>query len=329
MSQIPSTPASVGSSNAQASTASVANPAQSEGGESFLLALLGQLLGSAPEAPALPEQGDQAETRPGTEREDDKAAATSSSLPGNILPLPLNPPQLPAAQTPTSDTPDELSVAVSREAGKGGDSSQWLKMLQTLVQSAPKESAADSLAAPRTTPDLHVPSHDAPATAAGPVPGTAPPAPQPPASQPSVTVNLPVNHPQWSQDLGSKVTWLLGQGIQDAKLQLHPQHLGPVQVHISLNDNHAAVNFVAHHADTRDALQAALPQLRDMLQQSGIQLGQAQVSADQGGQAQAQADGRHAAGGPRPLAGAGAEEEGGASPTPMLRRLQGLFDDYA
>lgn len=335
MSQIPATPASAGAQTAQTPAASVANPAQSGGGESFLLALLGQLLGGSGDAAELTGQPDKDPAKPLLAGDDDKPAANSGPLPGNILPLPPNPPQqLPAASSPAPDTDpapalDAVGDLTRGASGKGGDSSQWLKMLQTLVQSAPADPVADKLAAARSASDAPAPSHDAPPVATGPLPGAVPPPPSQTPAQPSVTLNLPMTHPQWGQDLGSKVTWLLGQGIQDAKLQLHPQHLGPVQVHISLNDNQAAVNFVAHHADTRDALQAALPQLRDMLQQSGIQLGQAQVSAQGGGQAQTQADGRQSGGAPGHSLGGIGEDDGGLAAPGLVRQLQGLFDDYA
>jgi flagellar hook-length control protein FliK len=84
----------------------------------------------------------------------------------------------------------------------------------------------------------------------------------------------------WSDELGTKLTWMAQQGIQSASLQLSPEHLGPLQVNISVHDGQASVWFGAAQADTRAALQQSLPQLRQLFANQGLTLADAGVSRE-------------------------------------------------
>jgi flagellar hook-length control protein FliK len=70
------------------------------------------------------------------------------------------------------------------------------------------------------------------------------------------------------------------QGIESASLQLSPEHLGPLQVTISVHDGHASVWFGATQPDTRTALQQSLPQLRQLFSSQGLTLADAGVSRE-------------------------------------------------
>ena len=105
-----------------------------------------------------------------------------------------------------------------------------------------------------------------------------------------------VGTPAWDQALGQKIVWMAQGGEQSASLTMNPPDLGPMQVVLSVSNNQATVDFMAAQPEVRQALEAALPRLRDMMSESGIQLGQANVSA--GGQQQfAGADGGGRSGG--------------------------------
>jgi flagellar hook-length control protein FliK len=83
----------------------------------------------------------------------------------------------------------------------------------------------------------------------------------------------------WGQALGQKITWMVQGAQQTATLTLNPPDLGPMQVVVHVNNNQATANFTAHQPEVRHALEAAMPRLREMLNESGIQLGQSNVSA--------------------------------------------------
>ncbi len=82
----------------------------------------------------------------------------------------------------------------------------------------------------------------------------------------------------WGDELVSRVKWQIGQDIQEAKISLNPRELGPLQVKINIIDDQAHVQFVAQHGSVRDAIEDAIPRLREMLEQSGMMLADADVS---------------------------------------------------
>ncbi|MDP3689211.1 MAG: flagellar hook-length control protein FliK, partial [Sulfurimicrobium sp.] len=56
--------------------------------------------------------------------------------------------------------------------------------------------------------------------------------------------------------------------------------LGPMEVRLSVNNDQITAIFVSHHPAVRDAIEDALPRLREMLADSGLSLGSATVSSD-------------------------------------------------
>lgn len=96
----------------------------------------------------------------------------------------------------------------------------------------------------------------------------------------TMTVGSPVGSNAWADELGTKVTWMAHQGIESASLQLSPEHLGPMQVTISVRDGQASVWFGAAQPDTRAALQQSLPQLRQLFASQGLTLSDAGVSRE-------------------------------------------------
>ena len=91
-------------------------------------------------------------------------------------------------------------------------------------------------------------------------------------------VNTPVGANGFADEVGDKITWMAHQGVQSASLQMTPEHMGPVEVKISVQDGSATVSINAAHADTRAALEQALPRLREMFSTQGMNLTDASVS---------------------------------------------------
>lgn len=89
----------------------------------------------------------------------------------------------------------------------------------------------------------------------------------------------PVGSNGWGDALGQKVVWMVQGAQQSATLTLNPPDLGPLQVTLNVTHNHATATFTAHQPEVRQALEASMPRLRDMLNDAGIQLGQSNVSA--------------------------------------------------
>lgn len=89
--------------------------------------------------------------------------------------------------------------------------------------------------------------------------------------------------PEWNQAISQRVLWMVGQEQQSASLTLNPPELGPVRVVVSVSNNNASANFFSANPDVRQALEGSLPRLREMMEGAGIQLGQAQVGAENSG----------------------------------------------
>lgn len=101
-------------------------------------------------------------------------------------------------------------------------------------------------------------------------------------------LDTPVQDPRWSQEFGEKIVWMARNDQQQAQLSLNPAHLGPLQITLSLDSDQASANFTAATPEVRQAIEDAMPRLREMLASAGISLGQTQVGT-QAQQEQAQA----------------------------------------
>ena len=95
-----------------------------------------------------------------------------------------------------------------------------------------------------------------------------------------IHVDLPINQPKWGSELAQKVVWLTSQQNQVAEIHLNPAHLGPVEVMLTITQDQATAQFVSPHSAVREAIQDALPKLREMMAENGIQLGNVMVGAD-------------------------------------------------
>jgi flagellar hook-length control protein FliK len=82
----------------------------------------------------------------------------------------------------------------------------------------------------------------------------------------------------WDDAFSQKVVFLSNAHQQSAELTLNPKDLGPLQVVLQVTDNNAHALFVSQHAQVREAVEAALPKLREAMQASGIGLGSTSVS---------------------------------------------------
>ncbi|GAB2798605.1 hypothetical protein GCM10027040_26700 [Halomonas shantousis] len=104
-----------------------------------------------------------------------------------------------------------------------------------------------------------------------------------PGSPPMATATLspPVASSEWGAALSQQLVRIQQRGDQRVELHLNPTELGPLSVSLKLGEQQAQLHFSSAHASVRAAVEAAIPQLREALADSGISLGEAMVS-DQG-----------------------------------------------
>jgi len=142
----------------------------------------------------------------------------------------------------------------------------------------------------------------------------------------------PPGAPEFADQMAERVVWMAGQKLDRAQIRLNPAHLGPISVDVSVGEDGANVTFTAQHAMTRDALEQALPRLREMFSSSGLALAGADVSghgADthRGGQDTAMPG----SGDALTAAGTGGDTDAEAvAETPLSSRAggRGLIDTY-
>ncbi|WP_168403443.1 flagellar hook-length control protein FliK [Erwinia amylovora] len=101
----------------------------------------------------------------------------------------------------------------------------------------------------------------------------------------------PIGSAAWQQSLSQQLALYTRDGVQNAEIRLHPEELGSLQITVRMQQDQAQLHIISEHPQVRQALEAALPQLRSALAESGVQLGQASVSADGSSSAGANAQG--------------------------------------
>jgi len=94
------------------------------------------------------------------------------------------------------------------------------------------------------------------------------------------TIPVPVSAAGWPHAVAAQLHWFVNNDVQSATLRLSPDHLGPVEVHIDVQQSQVNVNFSAANAETRAALEQTVPRLREIFAGGGLTLGQTNVQAD-------------------------------------------------
>lgn len=166
------------------------------------------------------------------------------------------------------------------------------------------------------------------------------PAMRPAAQAPLETLNTPndvaaprlsptVGTTAWTQALGEKIVWMTAGAQQSATLTLNPPNMGPLQIVLNVSNEQATASFFSAQPEVRQALEAAFPRLREMMNEAGIQLGQATVSADT--PQQNDASDRQAQRATVPFPGAGEAIAAGlqSAHEPVQRSGRGLIDTFA
>jgi flagellar hook-length control protein FliK len=169
-------------------------------------------------------------------------------------------------------------------AGTGADSTDARQMeyapaeMRPLAAMLPRHAGLEALAARMTTTDATLPM---PAQTGVQGIQTAPPQETLVGTRselPTATLHTPLRQPGWDQALGERVMWVVNQKFQGVELKLNPAHLGPIEVRVQMQNDQAQVSFVAQHGPVRDALEAALPRLREMFTANGFNLVDVNVS---------------------------------------------------
>jgi len=82
---------------------------------------------------------------------------------------------------------------------------------------------------------------------------------------------------------------MVSNGVQQAEIRLDPPELGAMMVRVQVHGDQTQVQFHVTQTQTRDMLEQAMPRLREMLQEQGMNLADSHIS--QGGREQGEQQG--------------------------------------
>ena len=152
------------------------------------------------------------------------------------------------------------------------------------------------------------PSQAEPATVALPA-ATAPVSTPSTSVSPTLSMSTPLAQGDWDQALGERIQWMLTRQIKGAQIRLNPAQLGPLEVRLQVHNDQASIQFSSGHGVVREALEAALPRLREMFDASGVELLDVDVSGQSFAGGQRPGDDRDTAAGGIPTIVADSEVE--------------------
>lgn len=103
-----------------------------------------------------------------------------------------------------------------------------------------------------------------------------------------VSIDVPVQDQQWQRAFAERVVWSVGNN-QSVQVRINPAELGPIDIQLNVSKEQTNITFNTVHATTRDSIESALPRLREMLANEGLNLGDVDVR-HQDSSAQGQAE---------------------------------------
>lgn len=135
-------------------------------------------------------------------------------------------------------------------------------------------------------------------------------------------ISQDVGSAAWADEIAARVNMMVEHGRHTVALRLSPEQLGPLEVRITLHEHQASVWFGAAHPDTRAALEAAMPRLREMFTAQGLALADTGVSEHSARQSPVPAAPAGRAGNP--------DAADAVAGLPLQARISlGLLDTYA
>lgn len=168
------------------------------------------------------------------------------------------------AQSPASDAPELANLGRVSAPSEAPDRAKPHPKLEVGTPSAADTAPT---AAPAATPG--VAPVTAPAGPAATAPAGAPAAPPAPAATAAQLVEPVVAVHRRGPD-----------GTHTMTVDITPDELGPVRVHVELRDGNVELRLAGHSEAAREALRAALPELRRALEAAGVGTGSFDVTPD-------------------------------------------------
>jgi flagellar hook-length control protein FliK len=207
-----------------------------------------------------------------------EAGALYQSLAGALRSQPkasaiINSAQVNSAQgAARSDAPapgDGIAFALGGDAGRA-----------TAVTTAPQGSQLLLEAVRFGTRELQAGDTGEIAPSANPMPLAATQAGAPRAAAASVLADptLATTPERFGEALAHRIEWMVDHQLGEARIKLNPPELGALDIKISMLNDRTHIQFTAAHHSAREAIEAAMPRLKDLLAAGGLELGSASVA---------------------------------------------------
>ncbi|MGF1726724.1 flagellar hook-length control protein FliK [Photobacterium nomapromontoriensis] len=91
---------------------------------------------------------------------------------------------------------------------------------------------------------------------------------------------LQLNHEKAGDALADRMQMMMSKNLKHVDIRLDPPELGRLQIKLTVNNDQASVQFTVGNQQTRDLVEQAMPRLRELLHQQGLQLAQSSVHQD-------------------------------------------------
>ena len=94
----------------------------------------------------------------------------------------------------------------------------------------------------------------------------------------SFSMSSAVGDPGWDGEFVGRINMLVKGGVQEARIQLSPPDMGRLDIKISTEGDATKVVFAVENIAAKDAIEQAMPRLKDLLEQGGLQLSHSEVA---------------------------------------------------
>lgn len=98
------------------------------------------------------------------------------------------------------------------------------------------------------------------------------------ATPTTLSMTSSLGEPGWDGEFVGRVNMVVKGGLQEARIQLSPPELGRLDIKVSTEGETTKVMFAVDSVAAREAIEQAMPRLRELLEQGGLQLSHAEVS---------------------------------------------------
>lgn len=122
-------------------------------------------------------------------------------------------------------------------------------------------------------------------------------------------LNKAVGASGWREELGQRVLWQVGRQEQMAELRLNPPELGSLEIRIKQDGDATSVSFLVQSSSTKEAVEGALPRLRELFGEAGLALSDVEVAERHADQRQDTPADTQSHNNPAPDPGGGQDED--------------------